>query len=112
MSGIEALLQDEALVFIITLGIVLWSLLCVMAALRDGGKSLEKPLLLLACQFFLVMAAFFQIAVAENILSRLLGVAVFAIAVISIFLRRENFQDARYCIAGGAVLAVCAVLLC
>jgi len=111
MSGIEAALQDEAFVFLVTLGIVLWSLLCVMAALRNGGKSLEKTLLMFACQFFLVMASFFQIAIAETIISRLMGVAVFAAAIISIFMRRDNFQLSRYCIAVGAVLATCAVLL-
>lgn len=111
MSGIETILQDEALVFLITAGIVLWSLMCVMAALRNGGKSLEKPLLILSCQFFLVMAGLFQVAIAETMFSRLLGVVVFAIAIFSIFLRRENFQHARYCIAFGAVLAACAVLL-
>lgn len=111
MAGIEAALQDEALVFLITLGIVLWSLLCVLAALRNGGKALEKSLMMFACQFFLVMAAFFQFAVAENMISRMMGIVVFAIAVFSIFLRRENFQASRYCIAIGAVLATCAVLL-
>ena len=104
MLGIEAALQDEAFVFLVTLGIVLWSLLCVMAALRNGGKSLEKALLMFACQFFLVMASFFQIAIAETIISRLMGVAIFAAAIISIFMRRDNFQLARYCIAAGAVL--------
>lgn len=111
MTGIEAALQDEALIFLITLGIVLWSLLCVMAALRNGGKSLEKPLMILACQFFLVMAALFQVAIAESMISRLMGVVVFTAAIISIFLRRDNFQLSRYCIAIGAVLATCAVLL-
>ncbi len=111
MSGFEAMLQDEALVFIITLGIVLWSLLCVMAALRNGGKSLEKPLLILSCQFFLVMAGLFQVAIAETMISRLMGIVVFAISIFSIILRRENFQHARYCIAIGAALAACSILL-
>ena len=43
-----AFLQDEAAVFFIMMGIVLWSLLCVMAALRNNGKALEKQLL--TCQ--------------------------------------------------------------
>ena len=106
-----AFLQDEAAVFFIMMGIVLWSLLCVMAALRNNGKALEKQLLMLACQFFLVVAALFQCAVAETVIAQVMGFVIFGLAIASIFFRREIFQGSRYCIALGAVLAAVSMLL-
>ena len=43
------------------LGIVLCSLLCVMAALRNGGVYLERQSILLLCQVYLVLAALLQL---------------------------------------------------
>ena len=111
MVGMEAMLQDESVVFWIKIGIVLWSLLCVMAAMRNDGKVLKNLAMMLACQFFLVMVGLFIITVTETILFRMIGMAIFAIAIISTIMRRENFQNARYCIVIGALLATFTLLL-
>ena len=111
MAGMEAILQDESLVFWIKLGIVLWSLLCVMAAMQNGGKVLEKLFMMVACQMFLIMAGLFIFAAAGSIVSRMIGMAIFVIAIISTIMRRENFMYARYCIVIGALLATSTLLL-
>ena len=111
MAGMEAMLQEESLVFFMKLGIVLWSLLCAMAAMRNGGKILEKFAMMLVCQFYLVMVGLFIIAATGTILSRMIGMAIFALAIVSTIIRRENFLYARYCILIGALLATCTLML-
>ena len=111
MTGMEAILLDESLVFWVKLGIVLWSLLCAMAATRNGGKMLEKFVMMLACQFFLIMAGLFVIAATGAIVPRMIGIAIVALAIISSIVRKNNFLYARYCILAGALLATCTLLL-
>lgn len=94
------------------LGIVLCSLLCVMAALRNGGVYLERQSVLLLCQVYLVLAALLQLYGAGNsIVGQVAGFLVLALGIAPIFFRKNNFRAARYCIALGATIAACAELL-
>ena len=52
---------DETVMLLLVVGVTLCSLLCVAAALRNGGEVLERPVLLLLCQFYLVLVAFMQL---------------------------------------------------
>lgn len=111
MAGVEVILQDDSLVLWVKSGIVLWSLLCVMVTMRNGGKMLENFAMMLVCQFFLIMVGLFIVTAIEAILPRMIGMAIFAFAIISSIMRRENFLYARYCILAGALLATCTLLL-
>lgn len=94
------------------LGIVLCSLLCVMAALRNGGVYLERQSILLLCQVYLVLAALLQLyGAGSRIVGQVAGFLVLALGIAPIFFRKNNFRAARYCIALGATIAACAELL-
>ena len=96
---------------LITGGVVLCSLLCVFASLRNGGEILNDIVPLLLCQFYIMVAALFYLAVlADGFLPRTLGMIIFALGAAPLILRKNSFQGARYCIALGATLTACALL--
>lgn len=111
MAGMETMLQDESVLFWIKTGIVLWSLLCVMAAMRNNGDALNNIVMLLACQFFLAIVGLFILTIAQTVLFRMIGMAICAIAIIATIMRRDNFRNTRYCIVAGALLATGSLLL-
>ncbi len=111
MTGIETMLQDESVVFLVKTGIVLWSLLCVAAAMRNDGNILNNIIVISACQFFLVMVGLFIITIAQTVLIRIIGMAIGITAILSAIMRRDNFQKTRYCIVTGALLATFSLLL-
>lgn len=97
---------------VLLLGVVLCSLLCVAAALLHGGETLQRSSVMLISQIYLVLTALLQLSVAEDsIVAQVAGFLVFALGVAPVFFRKNNFRAARYCIAVGAVMAACAILL-
>lgn len=103
---------SEKLLLLLVFGIILCSLLCIFAALRNGGEILQNTSLMLLCQAFLLLAAMIQLGITENTLfSRVVAMIVFALGVAPIVLKKKSFQGARYCIAGGAFLAACMLFL-
>ena len=111
MAETGALLQDEMLIFWIKSGIVIWSLLSVVAAMRNNGDMLKNFAMMLACQFYLIMAGLVIFAATGGILPRMVGMAIVVVAIISSIMRKNNFLYARYCIVIGALLAAFALLL-
>lgn len=100
------------IVLLLLVGILLCSLLCVVAAFRNRGEVLQQPVVMILCQFYLILAAFLQLFSAGSvIISQVAGFLVLALGIASIFFRKNNFDAARYCIAIGAALAACALLL-
>ncbi len=102
---------DETVMLLLVVGVTLCSLLCVAAALRNGGEVLERPVLLLLCQFYLVLVALMQLYAAGGaVMGQVAGFLIFGLAIGSIFFRKNNFRATRYCIALGATLAACVML--
>ena len=100
------------LAIVMLLGVMLCSLLCVMAALLHGGETLQRSSVMLISQVYLVLTALLQLSVAgDRIVAQVAGVLVFALGVAPGFFRKNNFRAARYCIAVGSVVAACAILL-
>ncbi len=96
---------------LITGGVVLCSLLCVFAALRNGGDVLQNMIPMLLCQFYLMVAALLYLTfMADGFFARTLGFVIFVLGAAPAALKKTSFQGARYCIALGATLAACAML--
>ncbi len=102
---------DESTMLLIAGGVMLCSLLCVFASLRNGGKMIQKPIPMLLCQFYLMMTALLQLTfLADGFITRVLGLLIFALGAVPAALKKNSFQGARYCIAFGAVLTAFAML--
>ncbi|MBQ2777147.1 MAG: hypothetical protein IJF50_06560 [Peptococcaceae bacterium] len=92
-------------------GIVLCSLLCVFASLRNGGEILNNMIPMLLCQFYIMVAALLYLTVlADGFLPRTLGMIIFVLGAAPAALKKASFQGARYCIALGATLLACAMM--
>lgn len=97
---------------VLLLGVVLCSLLCVAAALLHEGETLQRSSVMLISQIYLVLTALLQLSVAgDSVVAQVAGFLVFALGIAPVFFRKNNFRAARYCIAVGAVVAACAILL-
>ena len=102
----------DGMMMLLMFGVMLCSLLCVFAALRNGGEVLESTPMMLLCQAFLLMAGMIQLAIGgSGFFSRVLAMVVFALGVAPIVIKKKSFQGARYCVAGGALLAALMLLL-
>lgn len=111
-SEIAGVSVSAGTILLLLVGVLLCSLLCVVAAFRNQGEILQKPAALFLCQIYLVLAALLQVASAgSDIISQVAGFLVLALGIASIFFRRNSFDASRYCIAFGAALAACALLL-
>lgn len=103
--------MGDSLSLLLVFGVVLCSLLCVFAALRNGGEVLQGMLPMLLCQFYLMVTAMLYLtAAADGFLSQVIGFMVFALGAAPSALKKKSFQGARYCIALGATLIACAML--
>lgn len=109
---VSPLAEYWVLGILMIVGIVLCSLLFVIAALLHGGEVMERRGAMLSGQTYLVLTAMMQLSLAEDrLLAQVAGFLVFALGIASIILRKNNFRAARYCIALGATVAACGVLL-
>lgn len=107
--GVTAM--GDSLSLLLIFGVVLCSLLCVFAALRNSGEVLQGMLPMLLCQFYLMVTAMIYLAaVADGFLPQVLGFVIFALGAAPSAMKKKSFQGARYCIALGATLAACAML--
>ena len=96
---------------LITGGIVMSSLLCVFASLRNGGEVLENTIPMLLCQFYIMVASLLDLAVlADGVMTRTLGMVILVLGAAPAVLKKSSFQGARYCIALGATLTACAMM--
>jgi hypothetical protein len=104
---------DETMeAILITGGIMLCSLLCVFASLRNRGEVLENTVPMLLCQFYIMVASLLYLAVlADGVMTRTLGMVALVLGAAPIVLKKSSFQGARYCIALGATLIACAMML-
>lgn len=99
-------------ILLLTLGVMLCSLLCVFAALRNNGEILQKTALMLACQAYIMLTALMHLGTApETIISQVMGFVTLALGIAPIIFKKSSFRGARYCIALGAMLAACTILL-
>lgn len=95
----------------ITLGIMLFSLVCVFAALRNGGDVMNNLPFMLLCQAYIMVTALFYLTMlADNVIMNTLGMVTFVLGAAPIVLKKTSFQGARYCIALGATLIACMML--
>ena len=100
------------LAIVMLLGVMLCSLLCVMAALLHGGETLQRSSVMLISQVYLVLTALLQLFVAGvRFVPHVAVFLVFALGVAPVFFHKNNLHSARYCIAVGSVVAACAILL-
>ena len=110
--GAEAVIVSNQMLFVMVFGVVLCSLLCVVAALRNNGEVLQKTSLMLACQAYIMLTALMHLGTApEIIISQVLGFVTLALGIAPIIFKKSSFRGARYCIALGALLAACTILL-
>ncbi len=105
------LAEHPILLILLLVVIVVYSLLCVEAALLWEGEMLKHSGMMLTCQLYLVMTAFLQLSITGTVASQVVGFLMFALGIASLFFRKNNFRAARYCIAAGATVAACGVLL-
>lgn len=109
--GAEAVMVSNQMLFVMVFGVVLCSLLCVFASLRNGGEVLQNTVPMLLCQFYLMVTALLYLTTAaDGFLLQVTGFIIFTLGVAPAAMKKKSFQGARYCIALGATLAACAML--
>ena len=112
MLDFAAVSMTPEAALVLTFGIMFCSILCAFAALRNQGEVLEKTVLLLACQAYIILTALLHLATSPaTIPSQVMGMVTVALGVAPIILKKNTFQGARYCVALGALLAAVTMLL-
>jgi hypothetical protein len=67
---------------------------------------------MLLCQFYIMVASLLYLAVlADGVMTRTLGMVALVLGAAPVVLKKSSFQGARYCIALGATLIACAMML-